>query len=177
MGRSRYKIYEEWYPYFMTSSVIDWMPVFDSLEINQIILDGFMFLQKERDVTIYAYIIMKDHIHFIASGEDLSEKIRLFKSYSARQIIDSLKRAARDDLLESFVIKDPESKRSDYQFWQKGFHPKQIIGDKMMVQKIDYIHCNPVKAGYVGEQQEWKYSSIHNYLGQGAPISITCYRP
>lgn len=176
MGRSRYKIYEEWYPYFMTSSVIDWMPVIERPEVARIILNGLKFLQKERDVTIYAYVIMKDHIHFIASGENLSEKVRLFKSYSAREIIDYLKETAKHDLLQSFVVKDSISNRSEYQFWQNGFHPKQIIGDKMMLQKIEYIHKNPVTAGYVDEKLQWRYSSIYNYIDQEAPLEITCFR-
>lgn len=74
MGRSRYKIYGEWYPYFMTCSVVDWVPVFNRPEIVQIILNGLIFLQKKRGITIYAYVIMRDHIHFIASGEHLSKK-------------------------------------------------------------------------------------------------------
>nr|WP_255233349.1 transposase [Aliifodinibius salipaludis] len=160
----------------MTSSVVGWVPVFDIHEVARMILDGFMFLQKERQVAIYAYVIMKDHIHFIASGENLSKKVRLFKSYTAREIIDYLKKTAKQDLLQSFVVKDSISNRSEYQFWQNGFHPKQIVGDKMMLQKIEYIHKNPVIAGYVDDMLKWEYSSICNYLDQETCLEITCFR-
>lgn len=88
MGRSRYKIYEEEYPYFMTSSVVGGYPVFSIPKAAQIILDGFCFLQDERHVKINAYVIMENHIHFIASGDDIAEKVGLFKSFAARQIIE-----------------------------------------------------------------------------------------
>ncbi|MDZ7717056.1 MAG: transposase [Balneolaceae bacterium] len=177
MGRSRYKIYEEDYPYFLTSSVVNWEPVFRRDSISNIILDSFEFLQSRREVTLYAYVIMEDHIHFIASGNDLAEKIRLFKSYTARKVIDYLKGQKEDEVLQKFRKNTTYNVgKSEFQLWQKGFHPKQIIGDTMMVQKIDYIHKNPVEAGYINEEEDWSYSSIHNYLDQKAPITITCYR-
>lgn len=100
----------------------------------------------------------------------------MFKSYTARGIIDYLKKKEEHNLLERFVVKSTTANQSDYQLWQKGFHPKQIVGDKMMLQKMEYIHNNPVEAGYVDEQQGWKYSSIHNYLDGDALLEITCFR-
>jgi REP element-mobilizing transposase RayT len=91
MGRSRYKIYEEHYPYFMTSSVVDGIPLFKDPAIVNFILEGFRFLQHKRNVELTAYVIMENHIHFIVKGEGLSEHIRNFKSFSAHQIINYLK--------------------------------------------------------------------------------------
>ena len=175
MGRSRYKIYEEEYPYFMTSSIVNGYPLFSIPDAARQILDGLRFLQEERDVILYAYVIMENHIHFIASGRDLKEKVRLFKSYSARRIIDLLKQQRRLRIVRALkAAKNSSHKKCEYQFWQEGFHPKQIIGDKMMLQKIDYIHHNPVKRGYIDEPEAWRYSSARNYLGQEGLIPVTC---
>lgn len=177
MGRSRYKIYEKGYPYFMTSSVVNREPIFLRDSFSKIVLDSFVFLQENRQITLYAYVIMKDHMHFIASGDHLAENMRLFKSFTARKIIDSLKDQKEKELLKRFSINAGENvEKSEFQLWQKGFHPKQIVGDKMMVQKIEYIHKNPVKAGYVTDVQDWRNSSVHNYLDQEAPIAIACYQ-
>jgi len=43
----------------------------------------------------------------------------------------------------------------------------------MMVQKIEYIHNNPVRRGYVDEPQHWRYSSASNYAGTGGLIEVT----
>jgi hypothetical protein len=52
-----------------------------------------------------------------------------------------------------------------YQFWQEGVHPELIQNEAMMRQKIEYIHHNPVKRGYVGKAEHWRYSSARDYLG------------
>ncbi|WP_234567245.1 hypothetical protein [Rhodohalobacter sp. 614A] len=67
MGRSRYKIYETEYLHFLTSSIVDGIPLFANPEIVNLILEGLQFLQKSRNVDLYAYVIMENHLHFIAS--------------------------------------------------------------------------------------------------------------
>ena len=52
-----------------------------------------------------------------------------------------------------------------YQIWEEGFHPKLIQSDSMMKEKIDYIHHNPVKRGYVEEAVHCRYSSARDYMG------------
>jgi hypothetical protein len=54
--------------------------------------------------------------------------------------------------------------QSEYQCWQEGSHPIQIDSDKKMTSCLDYIHYNPVKAGFVLKPEDWRYSSIFNYL-------------
>ena len=51
-----------------------------------------------------------------------------------------------------------------HQVWQEDFHPKQIISDEMLLQKIEYIHYNPVKRGYVSLPEHWNYSSVRNVI-------------
>ena len=51
-----------------------------------------------------------------------------------------------------------------YQLWQEGYHPQLIQSEKMLRQKIEYIHYNPVRRGYVDEPENWVYSSARNYL-------------
>ena len=49
--------------------------------------------------------------------------------------------------------------------WQEGSHPEQIKDEEMMGQKLEYVHMNPVKRGYVDEPTHWRYSSARNYAG------------
>ncbi|MDZ7718751.1 MAG: transposase [Balneolaceae bacterium] len=176
MSRSRYKIYETEYPYFLTSSIIDGIPLFSIPEIAELILDGFQFLQESRDVDLYAYVIMENHIHFIASNDDLPKKLKNFKSFAARRIIDFLENGNYYQLLKSIKrAKLQHKNQSKYQVWQEGFHPKQIITADMMVQKIEYIHNNPVNRGYVDLPEHWRYSSARNYLELESLIAVTLY--
>jgi putative transposase len=60
----------------------------------------------------------------------------------------------------------------EYQLWQEGSQPKEIQNDEMMRQKLEYIHYNPVKRGYVDLPEHWRYSSARNYLGQDGLVYV-----
>ena len=60
--------------------------------------------------------------------------------------------------------KKKHKKNSLYQVWQEGTHPELIQTEKMLFQKIEYIHYNPVLRGYVDASEHWRYSSARNYL-------------
>ena len=90
MPRSRYKIFDTHYPYFITATIVDWIPLFIDPEIVQFVLDSMLFMQKQKRIVIYAYVIMENHLHLILSSPDLSSEIGKFKSFTARQIIDFL---------------------------------------------------------------------------------------
>jgi putative transposase len=62
--------------------------------------------------------------------------------------------------------------KSDYQVWQEGSKPKQIGSDEMMLQKLEYVHNNPVKRGYVDDPVHWRYSSARNYAGLPGLIEV-----
>jgi len=176
MGRNRYKIFESDYPCFITSSIIGGIPLFSEPMIARIILDSLMFIQKEKKIELIAYVIMENHLHCIMTGEALSKEIMLFKSFTARSIINLLKQTGRTKWLTILrLLKRYHKKDSTYQFWQEGFHPQQIMSEKMMMQKIDYIHNNPVKRGFVDCSEYWRYSSARNYLGMGGLIPVTVY--
>jgi REP element-mobilizing transposase RayT len=176
MGRSRYKVFEEYLPYFMTSSIVGFYPLFNEEKYCRIILDGLDFLIAHREIKIYAYVLMPNHIHLIAEGEELAKRISGFKSFTARQIIDLLKEGNETEKLECFFKnKRIHKKDRKYQVWTEGFHPKQIRNADMMIQKIGYIHYNPVKAGLVEQSHMWKYSSAGMYEGEKSELDISIF--
>ncbi len=177
MSRSRYKIYETEYPYFLTNSIVEGIPLFANREISDFILNALQFLQEAREVDVYAYVIMENHIHFIAKNDDLTKNLQRFKSYAARRIIDFLKNGNHHTILNQLMrAKLSHKHQSEHQVWQEGFHPKQITTPEMMLQKIEYIHHNPVKRGYVDAPEHWRYSSARNYLELEYLIPVTLYK-
>lgn len=77
MARTRYKIYETAYPYFITTNIVEGYPVFSNRLAAEIILEGFSFLQNKRKTVLYAYVIMENHIHLIVQSEKLSKNFEL----------------------------------------------------------------------------------------------------
>src|SRR5438132_5397202 len=90
MTRTRYRFYEDEYPYFMTCTIVGWLAVFTRPEAVQIVFDSWNFLKQEKDFRLYGYVILENHLHLIASASDLSNSVKSFKMYTARQIIDLL---------------------------------------------------------------------------------------
>ena len=177
MTRSRYKILSDQYPYFITCSAVYGLPLFAIPSNASIVLQSLRFLQNDKNVTVSAYVIMENHMHLIAKSEALAKKIREFRSFTARKIIDALKANSRNVSLKR-LKEQKQNHKTDrkFQLWQEGYHPKQVIGDKMMKQKIEYIHNNPVKRGYVEKPVDWRYSSARNYEGMYGLVPVTLFR-
>ncbi|MDZ7831724.1 MAG: transposase [Desulfobacterales bacterium] len=173
MGRSRYKIIEMNRPHFVTCTTIQWLPLFSSPTVVRFLLDSLSFLQDQSRIIIYAYVIMENHIHLILSSGRLNKEIAIFKSYTARQIIDFLEERHASHILKTLQYhKLAHKKDRQYQVWQEGSHPQAIINEEMMLQKIEYIHYNPVKRGYVDAPEHWRYSSARNYAGGEGLLEI-----
>ena len=56
------------------------------------------------------------------------------------------------------------SKRCTTKVWQDEFHPEAITSEKWFRQKMEYMHNNPVRKGFVEKPEDWKYSSARNWL-------------
>jgi putative transposase len=165
--RSRYKIInpEKDNVYFITSTIIEWLPVFICKDHFEIITRNLEFYREKRNLKIYAYIVMENHLHLILSGKELSAAIQAFKSFTAKELIESIQAKKIDWLLNQLAYFKAKYKiSSKYQVWQEGFYPKQITDQEMFNQKVEYIHNNPVRRGYVDRAENWFYSSARELL-------------
>jgi REP element-mobilizing transposase RayT len=173
MPRSRYRIFETEYPYFMTCTIVGWTPIFTRPDTFDLIYDSWRFLQRDRQFQLFAYVILENHLHLIARAPELSVDMQNFKSFTARQIIDLLEQRGVRVLLQQLrALKLRHKTESEYQLWQEGSHPQQIQNDEMMRQKIDYIHNNPIVRGYVDDPLHWRHSSARNYAEQPGLIDV-----
>ncbi len=172
MGRSRYKITHPELPHFITLTVLHWIPVFTRPEIVSILLESLRFLSKD-GLKVYAYVVLENHCHLVVQSNALDRDIARYKSYTAKQMIQYLSKNNIRQILEqlAFYKKAHKNDRA-YQFWQEGVHPELIQNDEIMKQKVDYIHLNPVKRGYVDKAEDWRYSSARNYSGQQGLLEV-----
>lgn len=176
MGRSRFQFHESEYPYFISSTLLEELPLFSKPSIAKVLLEQLSYLQQQQEVQVFAYVVMSNHFHAIVQGNDLSEKLRLNKAWSARRILDTLQRDGHTRWLQQLKRKKHGHKKyRTHQVWQEGFHPIQLFSHQMILQKIEYIHYNPVKAGYVDDPADWRCSSARNYCGLPGLIDVTLY--
>ena len=173
MSRTRYKVYEDWYPYFMTCTIVGWLPVFTRPQLVDIVFDSWRWLQQNRGLTLFGYVILENHLHFVAKCEAIAEVVGDFKSFTARKIIDAVRTRGETLLLKQLSWhKEAHKNDREYQVWQEGSHPQQIQHEDMMRQKLEYMHYNPVKRGYVDSPEHWRYSSARDYAGLPGLIPI-----
>ncbi|MBM4066922.1 MAG: transposase [Planctomycetes bacterium] len=167
--RSRYQIINDSGVYFITSTIIEWIPVFTKKEYFDIVVQSLIYCRKNKGLKLFAYVVMDNHVHLIASANNLSQIMKDFKSYTAREIIKTAQADDRKWLLNQFEYYKKKYKTdSEYQVWQEGFHPQMIMEEDVFRQKVTYIHNNPVKRGLVEQAEHWVYSSARNYsTGEG----------
>ena len=164
MPRSRYRILNGQSPHFMTATINHWLPIFTRPATVNIVLDSWRFLQRETGFTLYGYVILENHLHLIAASDDLSRDMQRFKSYTAKEIIAYLEQRPSTKILELLALfKRRHKTESTYQVWEEGNHPQIIETEAVMRQKLEYIHQNPVKRGYV---------DLPEHIG-GIPVRVT----
>jgi len=173
MGRSRYQIYNQQAPHFLTCTVLNWIPLFTRPATVEIVLEALRYRQENIGWKIYGYVILENHLHLIVQAENLALELPRFKSYTARQLIDHLKECGAERLLQQLAFFRKDHKRDrDYQCWEEGSHPQLIENEQVLRQKLEYIHQNPVKRGYVDDPRHWRYSSARDYAGQTGLIPV-----
>lgn len=164
--RSRYRFTDAEAIHFLTCTTVEWLPVFTRPHFCDVILDSLSFCRREKNMRLYAYVIMDNHVHLVVEAPDLPGVIQAFKGFTAREILRIAHEHKREWLLNQFAyFKKSFRDRSKHQVWQEGSHPQVIAGEGMLRQKIEYIHANPVRAGWVDAPEHWRYSSARNYLG------------
>jgi putative transposase len=164
MGRSQYKFLDTRYPYFLSCTIVGWIPIFANPDIMKMTIEALAACQAESGLRLHGYVIMKDHLHLIAQHENLSRIIGQLKSATATHIIGYYSWRNDSAMLARFAEEKKAHKRDKFhQIWQEGSHPQEITTEAMFLQKLAYIHHNPVRAGYVEQPEEWPYSSARNY--------------
>ena len=174
MGRSRYKIYESTHPHFITCTILHWILIFTRTQTTDIIFNSLKHLQQTDNLKIYAYVILENHLHLVVSSDDIGKSMTNFKKFTAREIRNLLKKGNVKTILDQLAFyKKAHKNKADYQLWQEGIAPKLIQSDKMMIERINYIHNNPVKRGYIDDTKCWRYSSARDYEGMEGLIKVS----
>ena len=166
-----YRVFtDKHYAYFVTWTLIDWLPLFAESIYRQIILDALSYLRTNKRTQLNAFVVMSSHVHAVLwpdDGINLSDVIRDFKRFTSRKISKEAEQQHAKEVVLVFKHARKSNRAQDvstYQVWQEGSHPEAIFTEKFAEQKINYIHLNPVRAGMVGTAEGWPYSSARAYL-------------
>ncbi len=171
--RSRYRFGDDHSPHFMTATVVAWLPIFSTPRFAEIVLDSWRFLQAEREIDILAFVLVENHLHWIGVGPELGKRVGEFKSFTATTILKEMKERNYRTLLQELKFHKLRHKLDQtHQLWQEGSHPQLIETEQVMWQKIEYIHNNPLRRGYVDDAVHWRYSSARCYADQPSLLEV-----
>ena len=87
-----YIIRDQEKPHFLTCTIVDWIDIFSRKTYRDVIIECLEFCIKNKGMVLYGYVIMSNHLHFIVQSKDgkLSDLIRDFKKFTAKQILEKL---------------------------------------------------------------------------------------
>jgi REP element-mobilizing transposase RayT len=169
--RTRYRIHETHVAHFVTGTIVAWLPVFTTAARCDILVESLAYCREQKGLRIHAWVILDNHFHAILAAPDLSRTIADMKRHTAQRLMEMLKQQGCDWLINQFHYFCAAHKAtSDRQVWQEGVHPQAMVTDEIMLQKIDYIHNNPVKRGLVNLPEHWRYSSAHEHMEGAVPL-------
>ena len=174
-----YKIRDQGFPHFVTFTTVNWIDIFTRNCYKECLIESLKYCQANKGLILYGYCFMTNHIHLIigTKKDPMQGIIRDFKAFTSRQIKLSIKENASESrknwLLWMFTNAGiRNSNNRDWQLWQQSSHPIELSSNFLQDQKLEYIHQNPVKAGFVDKSEDWIWSSARNYMGEQGLIEV-----
>ena len=102
--------------------------------------------------------------------------IRDLKKFTSKEIVHQIQEESesRRDWMLAIFAASTSKKHKEFRFWQEGNHAIELYSEKFVWDKINYIHNNPVRAGFVKKAEDWIYSSATNYYGLESLLNVEC---
>ncbi len=169
----RFRITEETSFYYSTCTIIAWLPIFQSEPYFQVIINSLKYCHIHKGLLLLGYVIMPSHLHLITSNHSdttLSDIMRDFRTYTSRNIRELLEQENRINYLDIFENSAKNLEKQQFRVWHDDYHPIALMSENWLHQKINYVHYNPVRKGFVEFPEHWKYSSARNWLSDDHSI-------
>lgn len=160
------KLHIQGHVYFVTTGVYQRVPIFTKPSFIIPLYDSLAFYRHQQKFKLLGYVIMPDHIHLVVwphGRHTLSDFMRDFKEFTSKRIMRQAEVEENIALMHSFRLAGAETGRAMYKVWQDDFFEKHIFTERVLRQKLHYIHRNPVRAGLVETPDKYAYSSYRNY--------------
>lgn len=164
------------YPYFVTTTVVEWANIFKSAAYFNIVCKSLNYCRDKYDCRIMAYCVMPNHVHLVLwppRNASISDFMRDFKKFTSVQIRRLLEQNNETDIIELLKRNSKGYKGQTYKLWQDRFDDLVLTEEHTLKAKISYIHENPVRKGLVSQAEDWVYSSAAAHMSKVAyPVAV-----
>ena len=145
---------------YITAVAKDRLPVFRKEAIKIVTCNALDEARRSAGFSIYAYVIMPDHLHAITDGFlKPSEILRYIKGISSRRVIDHLKEHGHNSSLKK-LRHETKERAYRYSLWDHHSNVFSIYSEDMLMQKVNYVHQNPVRACLIESAEDYRWSSV-----------------
>lgn len=154
--------YPVFWPQFYTATISEWKPLLQQDKYKNVIIESLRFLVIEKRIELNAFVIMSNHLHLIWQplNEFTPDSIQhSLMSFTAHRFKVDLE-INHPQVLSHFKV---DATDRDYQFWERNSLGVDLFTETVFMQKLEYIHDNPVKAGLCKLPEEYYYSSAKFY--------------
>ena len=151
--------------YYLTSVAKDRLPVFRSDQIKLITCSALDEARLSGKFSLYAYVIMPDHLHVITDSIiAVSRTLQFINGITGRRVIDYLKQHNYEASLKK-LKHEIRPRRYGHSLWDHHPDARLLLTEKMLMQRVHYTHQNPVRANLVETATEYRWSSIRFWNG------------
>ena len=161
------RIYGLGHLHFLTFSCYRRLPLLGSGRARNEFVRVLGEVRREYDFKLVGYVVMPEHVHLLISEPlraNPSMVIKMLKQRVSRRLrAKRRRRVSAAQASFSFVRGGGELK----QFWQRRFYDFNVWSRKKKIEKLNYIHMNPVKRRLVANPKDWPWSSFNFYQGRG----------
>jgi putative transposase len=151
--------------YYVTSVAKDRLPVFPTTTVKNIACSALDEARRSAGFLLLAYVLMTDHLHAIIGSELKPSKVLQYvNGIVAHRVIGFLKSNGHELSLKKLrhAKKDREYQ---YSLWDHHPQAKVLTGEDVVLQKVNYVHQNPVRAGLVKRAEDYLWSSVRCWAG------------
>jgi len=155
---------------FITTSTYRRAKLFESDRFRRDFVEVLQQLRQEMGFRLIGWVLMPEHFHLLIKpepAERTSGFMQELKKRTAQRIVSALRQNRQHPWCRTMLarLRLPPTVHSDsrYRVWQRRFYPFNVYSEKKRVEKLNYMHGNPVKRGLVSSPDQWPWSSFRFY--------------
>ena len=164
--------------HFLTTSTYRRARLFDSLKFRQQFISTLAGLRRELGFRMVGYVLMPEHFHLLlwpSEQANPSMILQKLEGHMAKYILRTLRQNRQHAwcarMLARLTLPPTVHDEAHYRVWQRRFYDLNVWSEKKRLEKLAYMHNNPVKRGLVKEPGDWPWSTFRRYVRRGV------YRP
>jgi putative transposase len=162
MPTNLHRYYGSGYLHFITTSCYQRKALLGTPQNRDLFLEVMEQVRRRYRFVVVGYVVMPEHVHLLFSEPgrgDPSVVMKVLKQSFARRLLNR-RRAAGGDPRQSWLWK---TALAEGHVWQHRFYDFVVFTEKKRVEKLRYMHRNPVVRGLVLEPGQWNWSSYRHY--------------